>query len=87
MMPYQSYQQWAIERPLTLAEQRYADQRRGEAVAAVSGSLRRLRLRFQRPAAPYLPAGTTPRTARGTQVAGHVPARAHVRAAACNTEV
>jgi hypothetical protein len=74
MMPYQGYQQWAIERSLTLAEQRAADRRRGEAVAAMSGSLRRLRLRLQRPAAP-------------SSLIGHVPPRAHARVAACNTEV
>jgi hypothetical protein len=51
MMPYQSYQQWAIERSLTLTEQRAADRRRGEAAASVSRSLRRLRPRVRRPAA------------------------------------
>ncbi len=105
MMPYQSYRQWEIERTHTVAEQRGADRRRGEAAAAVSGSLRsvrRLRLRWQRLPAPYLPGGTTPRTPRATQVLPggttprtpratqvdcHVHARAHARAAACNTEV
>jgi hypothetical protein len=76
MMPYQGYQQWAIERGLTLAEQRAADRRRGEAAAAVSGSvrrLRRLRLRVRYPAAPL-------------QAASHAPGRARASAVACNTE-
>jgi hypothetical protein len=74
MMPNMFYQQWEIERTHTIAEQRLADRRRGEAAAAVSGSLRRLRLRMQRPAVP-------------SGVAGHVPARAHADVAACNAQV
>jgi hypothetical protein len=77
MMPYQGYQQWAIERSLTLAEQRAADRRRGEAAAAMAGSLRRfrrLRLRVERPVAP-------------PSLAGHLHARPHATAVACNTEV
>jgi hypothetical protein len=77
MMPYQSYQQWAIERTLTLAEQRADARRRGEAAASISRSLRRLRrlrLHGQRPITPpYL--------------ASHVPARLRATAEACNTEV
>jgi hypothetical protein len=77
MMPYQSYQQWAVERSLTLSEQRAADRRRGEAAASISGSLRRLRglrLHLQRPITPpYL--------------ASHVRPTARTAAAACNTEV
>lgn len=77
MMPYQSYQQWAAERTLTLSEQRAADRRRGEAAASISGSLRRLRrlrLHARRPITPpYLPS--------------QVPTRVRATAAACNTEV
>jgi hypothetical protein len=74
MMPYVSYQQWEIERTHTLAEQRAASRRRGEVAAAVSGSLRRLRLRIQRPVAP-------------SSTVGYLPARACAGAVACNTEV
>jgi hypothetical protein len=40
MMPYQSYQLWAIERPKTTAEEYAADARRGEFAAAMSRSFR-----------------------------------------------
>jgi hypothetical protein len=77
MMPYQSYQQWAAERTLTLSERRAAERRRGEAAASISGSLRRLRrlrLHVHRPITPpYL--------------ASHVPARVRSAAGTCNTEV
>jgi hypothetical protein len=74
MMPSMYYRQWEIERTHTVAEQRAADRRRGEAAAATSGALRRLRLAIQRPAA-------------SSRVTGHVHAPAHARVAACNTEV
>ncbi len=78
MMPYHSYQQWEIERAHTLAEQRAADRRRGEAIAAMSGSIRRLRrlrlrLHVQRPITP--PA-----------VVDRVPPRARAAGAPCTTE-
>lgn len=39
MMPYQSYQLLATERPKTTAERHAADVRRGQFAAAMSGSL------------------------------------------------
>jgi hypothetical protein len=77
MMPNVFYQQWEIERTHTLAEQRAADRRRGEAAAAVSGSVRRLqrlRLRIRYPAAPL-------------RAASQAPGRPRASAVACNTEV
>jgi hypothetical protein len=73
-MPNMYYRQWEIERTHTVAEQRAADRRRGEAAAARSGALRRLRLRIQRLAA-------------SSQATGHVRVRANGRVAAYDAEV
>jgi hypothetical protein len=51
MMPYQSYQQWQIERPKTPAEQYAADVRRGMFAASVSRSARRAASKTVRAAA------------------------------------
>jgi len=40
MLPYQSYQQWQIERPKSAREQRSADRQAAELAAAVSGLVR-----------------------------------------------
>jgi hypothetical protein len=42
MMPYQTYQLYAIERPRSAAEMRRADEQAGRIAAAVAGILRRL---------------------------------------------
>jgi hypothetical protein len=42
MMPYQTYQLYAIERPKSAAELRRADERAGRTAAAIAGVLRRL---------------------------------------------
>jgi hypothetical protein len=75
MMPYQSYQQWAAERTLTLSEQRADARRRGEAAASISRSLRRLRrlrLHVQRPIIP-------PAELAGHRLLGYRPTRSSLR--------
>lgn len=42
MMPYQTYQLYQIERPKTVAEIRFAEERAGRTAAALSGMLRQL---------------------------------------------
>jgi hypothetical protein len=42
MMPYQTYQLYAIERPKSAAEIRRADERAGRVAAAIAGTLRGL---------------------------------------------
>jgi hypothetical protein len=42
MMPYQTYQLYAIERPKSADELRRADERAGRTAAAIAGMLRRL---------------------------------------------
>ena len=48
MMPYQTYQLYAIERPKTAAEIRQADERAGRTAAALAGMLGRLAPAAQR---------------------------------------
>jgi hypothetical protein len=48
MMPYQTYQLYATERPKTAAEIRQADERAGRTAAALAGMLRQLAPAVQR---------------------------------------
>jgi hypothetical protein len=70
MMPYQSYQLWATERPKTPAEQHAADARRGEFAAAMSRSFSTVGRQMRTLAFPRLRPGRSTRPA-DTGVAVH----------------